>query len=224
MKISFFICSLFLLNFSSFAQYIVTLKNEDGYLKNANGSLIEKTTAFVEEGASSVPENNCVAALKTRDGKVYNNVDGRIDLKTDGFIYTFNQQDFRCLLPIEQITFDSCDAAWSGAIFKTGYPSIDKQNERSPYQVLLQGKATLLKHYALKWQDLTPFNSTNTTRVYTRSEQYYLYLDGKMAKLEKNRDNLASLLDGSAGYISKNKLNPKKDDDLINVVAYYNSL
>ncbi|MCW3109587.1 MAG: hypothetical protein JWQ09_4093 [Segetibacter sp.] len=224
MKLTFFICCLFLLSFSSFAQYIVTLKNEDGYLKNADGSLIQKTTTFIEEGSSSLPQKNCLVVLKTRDGKAYNNVNGRIDLQTGGFIFTVKEQDFICALQVDQITFDSCDAALSGAIFKTGYPPVDKQNDKSLYQVLSQGKATLLKHYAVTWQDITLFNTTNTTRVYKQMEQYYLYLNGKMFRLEKNKDNLPGLLGSSKDYISKNKLNLKKEEDAAKLIDYYNSL
>jgi len=224
MKEAFFICCMFLVNYSSFGQYIVTLKNEDGYLKNADGSLIQKTTTFIEEGSNSLPEKNCVVVLKTRDGKVYNNVKGRIDLQTEGFIYLAKEQELMCALPIEQIVFDSCDSALEGAIFKTGYPPIDKQNDKSLYRVLSQGKATLLKHYAVKWQDITPFYNTNTTRIYTQMQQYYLFLNGKIFSLKKNKDNLRQLLDSPKEYITKNKLNLKEEEDAIKLVAYYNSL
>jgi len=69
------------------------------------------------------------------------------------FIFTLKEQELLCTLPVAQIVFDSCEALLKGAIFKTGYPSIDKQNDKSFYQLLSAGKATLLKHYSITWQD-----------------------------------------------------------------------
>jgi hypothetical protein len=224
MKRLLLICFLFSPGFSSSAQYIKTLHNEDGYLQKADGSLVQKLTSFTEEGSSSLPEKNCLVVLKTKNGKVYNKVNGRIDLPNEGFIFSVNQQEFMCSLALDEIVFDSCDATLSGAVFKTGYPSIDKQNEKSFYQILSQGKATLLKHYAVKWQDLIPFNNTNTTRKYTQVQQYYLFLNGKMTRLEKNKDNLPALLGSLKEYIVRNNLNLKKDEDAAEVVDYYNSL
>jgi hypothetical protein len=224
MKIFFFTCCLLVLCFSSFAQYIATLHNEDGYLKNADGSLIQKVTMLIEEGSTSIPEKNCEIVLKARNGKVYKKVNGRIDLKTGGLIFAANEQELMFALPIEKIIFDSCDAAVAGAVFKTGYPSTDKNNDKSLYQVLSEGKATLLKHHTLNWQDIIPFNTTNTTRIYTQVQQYYLYFTGKMFKLEKNKDKLVQLLPASNDYIIKNKLNLKKEEDAIKLVDYYNSL
>jgi hypothetical protein len=224
MKFACFICCLFFLSFSSIAQSMETLTNEDGFLKNADGSFIQKTTTFNEEGFSSLPQKNCVVILKTKGGKVFNKVNGRIDLLTEGLIFTVREQDMMCALPIEQLLFDSCDAALSGALFKTGYPAVDKQTEKSLYQVLSQGKATLLKHYSVKFQDITPFNNTNTTRTYTQMQHYYLFLNGKMVSLEKNNTNLPELISSAKDYLSANKLNLKKEADVTKLVDYYNSL
>jgi hypothetical protein len=116
------------------------------------------------------------------------------------FIFTLKEQELLCTLPVAQIVFDSCEALLKGAIFKTGYPSIDKQNDKSFYQLLSAGKATLLKHYSITWQDRTAFNTNNTTRIYKRLEQYYLYLKGQMFRLEKNKSNLPQLLATTADY------------------------
>ncbi|MDQ3683715.1 MAG: hypothetical protein M3352_11700 [Bacteroidota bacterium] len=208
----------------SFSQSIETKVNEDFYLKEQDGTFVQRKTSFTEVGSTTLPEKNCLVLVKTRDGKVYNRVKGRIDLLTNGFIYTVKGQDLICAIPISQIIFDSYDATWSGAIFKNGYPFINKQNDKSFYQVLSEGKATLLKYYAIQWFDDKPYNTTNITRIYTKVELYYLYLNGEIFKLEKNNGNLLKLLAATANYISTQKLNLKKEEDVIKLVAYYNSL
>lgn len=224
MKRTLFVFLIILFSFSSFSQYIETKKNEDFYLKEQDGTFVQRRTSFTEEGPTTLPEKNCLVFFKTKDGKIYNRVRGRIDLLTNGFIYTLKEQDFMCTMPIEQIVFDSCDATLNGATFKNGYPPINKQNNKSFYQLLSEGKATLLKYHAIQWFDDKPYNTTNITRIYTRLEQYYLYLNGQMFKLEKNKRNLPKLLDIPANHISEQKLNLKKEEDAIKLVAYYNSL
>ncbi|MDB5231796.1 MAG: hypothetical protein JWN76_2601 [Chitinophagaceae bacterium] len=217
-----------LLALSSFsqgvAQTITRDQNQPFNLGLLDGTVI-KRTAFTEEGSTSLPVNNCIVIIKTANGKVYDHVNGRIDLLTNRLIFTINGQDLIFVSPIQQIFFDSCyDAALSGAIFKSGYPSINKQNSGSLYQVLTDGKATLLKYYSVQWHDDKPFNTNNTTRIYKTTEQYYLYLNGQMFILEKNKRNLSKLLSIPADYISKQKLNLKKEENVIKLVAYYNLL
>lgn len=224
MKKAIFIFSIFSSHLYSFAQYIVTKTNEDFLLSYDNGSLVIKNTRFTEVGNTSLPERNCKVVLKARDGKTYNHVNGRIDLLTGKFIFTVNEQDFICTVPAQQIVFDSCDSLLHGAIFKNDYPFIDKQTDKSFYQLLVEGKATLLKHYEINWQDATPYNSTNITRTYTRSVKYYLYLNKKMYEIKKNNRNLPKLLAIHSDYIFKKKIDLKKQQDVIQLVTYYNSL
>jgi hypothetical protein len=219
-----FVLLAVLLSLTSSSQYIVNKVNEDFVLSYDNGSLVIKNTSFTREGYTSMPETNCKVALITKGGKAYSGVYGRIDLLTGKFIFTINEQDLICVLPVEQIVFDSCNTALNGAIFKNGYPPIDKQNDKIFYQLLGEGKATLLKHYELKWQDEIPYNSTNTTRIYKRSEKYYLYLNSKMYAIEKKQRNLLKLLAISERDIDTKKLNLKKEQDIIQLVAYYNML
>jgi hypothetical protein len=189
-----------------------------------DGTLIKRTT-FNEEGSTTLPANNCITTLKTKNGRVYNHVNGRIDLLTNHYIFTVNGQDLMFVLPVQQINFDSCyDSILSGAIFKNGYPSINKQDSGTLYQVLSEGKGSLLKYYAIQWHDDKPFNTNNTTRIYKTIEHYYLYMDRQMFRLEKNKKNLAKLLAIPEDYISKQNLNLKKEEDAIKLVRFYNSL
>lgn len=224
MKKLFFIIFIFFLRISLFAQTIVVKKNEDFLLSYDDGSLVIKNTGFTEEGYTSIPEKNCKVALKGKDGKMYNHVYGRIDLLTGKFIYTINAKDFICTVPLEQIKFDSCNTVLNGAVFKTGFPSVDHQTEKTFYQLLADGKAIFLKYYQINWHDEMPYNSTNITRIYKQSVKYYLYIHNRMYKVEKNYRNLPKMLAIPDGYLSKNKFKLIKEGDAIQLIAYYNSL
>ena len=219
-KVKFLICCIFLFHYSSSAQDPIAWKKQ---IKNADGTEIEKSK-FNEEGSKSLPETSCLFALKTRDGKVYNKVRGRIDLQLESFIFSLDNQEFKCILPLVEIIVDSCNSTLSGSVFRTGFPAIDKQKENSIYQVLSKGKAILLKHYSISWQDLTPYNSANTTRVYSQLQQYYLFFNGKMFSLDKNKKDIVNISSTTKSFISRNKLNLKKEEDLVKFITYYNSL
>jgi hypothetical protein len=203
-------------------QSIVRDQNQAFNIGLPDGTLIKRTT-FNEEGFTTLPANNCLATLKTNEGKIYDHVNGRIDLLLNRFIFTINGQDLMFVLPIQQITFDSCyNTALERALFKTGYPPVNMQNGKNFYQVLSEGKASLLKYYEIQWHDDKPFNTNNTTRIYKTIEKYYLYLNGQMFMLQKNKKNLEKLLPATTDYVRKEKLDVRKEEDAIKLVAYYN--
>ena len=224
MKNTLFVLLILFLSNSSLSQHIEIKVNEDFLLKDKDGSLVLRRTTLEEVGTSTIPEKNCLVNLTSKDGKRYNHINGRINLVTNNFIYTVKEQDFICAIPLEKIVFDSCGSKWNGTIFKSGYPPINKQNDKSFYQVLSEGKATLLKYHAIKWYDDKPFNTPNTTRVYTQSEQYYLYLNWIMYRLDKNFSNLPKLLNIPANQLNEQKPDLKKEQEAIKLIAYYNSL
>jgi hypothetical protein len=145
---------------------------------------------------------------------------------TNEFLYTLNEKEFICTLPVEQIDFDGCENDVTSARFKSGFPAIDNETQNSFYQVLAEGKASLLKKYSITWRDDKPYNSGTTTRIFTAREILYLNINGSMFKLDKNNSNLATILSSKMvnAYLAKEKRNLKKDDEVIRLIEYYNSL
>src|SRR6187431_560045 len=85
-----------LLTLASFSQgvvqNIVRDPNQAFNIGLPDGTIIKRTT-FNEEGFTTLPVNNCTATLKTKQGKVYNHVNGRIDLLTNRYIFRLNDQE-----------------------------------------------------------------------------------------------------------------------------------
>ena len=224
MKKACILLHLLSIQFFSEAQFLVTKVNEDFYLQYDDGKLVTRLTNFTEEGVTSIPQKNCKASLTVASGGIYKDVYGRLDLITGNFIFTLKDKDMYCALPLIQIVFDSCSSSWNGAIFKNGYPAIEKQTGANFYQILNEGKATLLKYHQVKWRDEVPYNSTNTTRFYEQSVRYYLFFNRRMFKLEKNHQNLPALLGVSVHQLSTKKLDLKKEQDMVELIGYYNAL
>lgn len=223
MKKLFFITSLLGLALESSSQLMNLKINEDQYIRYADGGHVRKTVLFEVEGTSTIPEINCLATLKTKTGKTYTGIRGRIDQVSGKFIFHDGKEEFLTLEPLAIVTFDSCISAFSGAVFKSGFPPIDKQDERQLYRILVDGKASLVKYYRLQWQDIVPFNTTNTTRKFTTVEELYLYYDRRMTKILKNEKEILKVLEVSPEYLKNNKVDIKKEKDLVKLLNYVNA-
>ncbi|MDB5232284.1 MAG: hypothetical protein JWN76_3089 [Chitinophagaceae bacterium] len=175
---------------------------------------------------SFLPEFICTASLKTTDGAVFKSVNGHIDLISNNFIITTKEEDYVCTLPVLQIVFDSCDAKLQGAVFESGYPAIYQQTSKSFYRVLAAGKATLLKYYSFTPPDANKGGYAIVSGNNPLIEEYYLYTDWHMYKLDKSKSKLTEIFTSPAvkEYMTTQKLKLRNEEDAIKLVAYYNSL
>jgi len=99
------------------------------------------------------------------------------------------------------------------------------------FQLLTEGKATLLVKYTVKLLDkesAKPFIEPKPARFDDPKKDYYLSINGAPAVLISNKKSLLELFgaekDKMESYISGNKLSIKKDDDMIKIVSRYNRL
>lgn len=96
-------------------------------------------------------------------------------------------------------------------------------------QVLQEGKIILLKHQGKAKTESKGFGvGITTTEFTTKPPAFYITKKTALIKIKKTED-LAALMGGRdwqlvADYISKKKLNLKKEEDIINVINYYNTL
>ncbi|MDB5230710.1 MAG: hypothetical protein JWN76_1515 [Chitinophagaceae bacterium] len=208
------------------AQQTAPATNENYFLTDAEGRLLTDKSPYKVEGTNTFPELNCNAIVKTKTGNLYKDIQGRIDLIKNEFIFSVGNKELICTLPVEEVLFDGCSNSADPVLFRTGYPSIDQQNAKTYYQVLCEGRISLLKNYKVAWRDDKPFNSGTITRIFTTREILYLYMDGKIFKLEKNRSNLVDILASlnAHSFIAREKLNLKNESDLVKLVKYCNTL
>ena len=115
-------------------------------------------------------------------------------------------------------------------IFKSGYPSIDKQNDNYYYQVFTEGNIELLakkfKYVTTEKNDLT---GETSKEFVDGGAVLYVYAYGIMQTLRPTKSFITSLLEEDKQqainrYISANKINFKKVPDLIKLFNYYDSI
>ncbi|PTS99952.1 hypothetical protein DBR11_11285 [Pedobacter sp. HMWF019] len=113
-------------------------------------------------------------------------------------------------------------------LFKNGYPPIDRYSALNYYEVLAEGKVTLLKKEVRIVSETIPYGSSAPVKSVANAQLYYLYTNDTMTQIKKDKKSMGNLLKGNdfnlTKYISDNNLNIKNDEDLVKIINYYNSI
>jgi hypothetical protein len=172
------------------------------------------------------------ANILLTSGRVFANVKMRIDLAAQqAFIITSNGIEANMGGGmVKEITY--ADTTVNDGIisykFQTGFPAIDKQTKNNFYLVLVEGRCNFLKLILKKVTERRNDFVNGTIVDYETYEDYYFFAKGVMKRIKKDKDFiLAELSDKQAEvnqYILSNKINLRNQEQLVKLVAYYNSL
>jgi len=77
----------------------------------------------------------------------------------------------------------------------------------------------------LKEEEVATYGASKSRSKFVNKTKYYIFKDGKMNEVTRNNKKLVDHLKSARlkSYIKKNKLNLKKDEDLVKALAYYES-
>jgi hypothetical protein len=172
-----------------------------------------------------------LAKITLKDGRVYNDVKTRINLLEQevNFIASNGQEGYLGKGMASEIAYiDGKEGAQNVKIFQCGFPPIDNQNRISFYQILLNGKTSLLKSVYKTIQERNNDLSGERFKEFATYENTYLLKNGTMVRIKKDKASLLAMLqdkkEAIAKYIEDQKLNLKNEAHLIDLVKYYNSL
>jgi hypothetical protein len=172
-----------------------------------------------------------LAKITLKDGRVYNDVKTRINLLEHevNFIASNGQEGFLGKGMASEITYiDSKTTSQNVKVFQCGFPPIDNQNRISFYQILFNGKTSLLKSVYKTIQERNNDLSGERFKEFATYENMYLLKDGVMTRIKKDKSSLLVLFQDQNQAIKKfiedQKLNLKNEAHLIDLVKYYNTL
>ena len=233
MKILFVCLSFLFVTFSHAQRNSISTTSKWGqqiFLSDVNGQ------AFVNiyEGINgSVYDQTAyqLAKITLKDGRVYYDVKARINLLEHevNFIASNGQEGFLGKGMASEITYqDNSGSNLEAKVFQCGFPPIDNQNRISFYQILLNGKTSLLKSVYKSIQERNNDMSGERFKEFATYENMYLLKEGTMVRIKKDKSNLITLLQDQnqsiKKYIDDQKLNLKNEVHLIALVKYYNTL
>jgi hypothetical protein len=172
-----------------------------------------------------------LAKITLKDGRVYNDVKTRINLLEQevNFIASNGQEGFLGKGMASEIAYiDTKTETQNVKVFQCGFPPIDNQNRISLYQILLNGKTSLLKSVYKSIQERNNDMSGERYKEFATYENMYLLKDGVMSRIKKDKSSLLAMFQDQnqaiKKYIEDQKLNLKNEAHLIDLVKYYNSL
>lgn len=172
-----------------------------------------------------------LARITLKDGRVYNDVKTRINLLEQevNFIASNGQEGYLGKGMASEIAYiDGKDATQNVKIFQCGFPPIDNQNRISFYQILFNGKTSLLKSVYKSIQERNNDMSGERFKEFATYENIYLLKEGTMSRIKKDKSSVLAMFqdkkEAISKYIEDQKLNLKNEAHLIALVQYYNTL
>ncbi|SJZ80946.1 hypothetical protein [Sediminibacterium ginsengisoli] len=231
MKKLFFSVCMLCAALSMNAQMQTSTPSNTSLLVEANGSPHKAKPRANVDGTPYYNDDYCSATLYGADGKPYAAIPARLNLQENLVIFKRGDAELTPSFMVKKIEFGQCDGKKSNAVFESGFPAIGVQNEGSFYQVLDDGKTKFLKYIQIV-ETATQNNGLNpsaATLTLQRNETFYVYSPAKgMVKVGKSADDLLNALadrrDQVASYISSNKFKLKKEDEMVKVINFYNTL
>lgn len=202
-------------------QFIIVDKNGGSFHSYYEG--IEGNPFFIENFRPSI--------IKLVSGLEFNNVIARLDLYKQIVHIKLNGDTVKMVLPgniTEIIFYDTVQSLPNEYKFQTGYPEIDNLNRNNFYQVLLDGKVTLLKSSIKKINKTKNEMSGEISSQFDTYEDHYLYVKYEMKRVKKDKAYILNMLADKRNeleaYITAQKMNFKSMDSIKKLIDYYNSL
>ncbi|MGN7987412.1 hypothetical protein ACTJKC_08730 [Pedobacter sp. 22226] len=168
-------------------------------------------------------------SVKLSNDSLYKGMNLMYDLSNDRLIFKADNdlpQLFK--LAVKEFTITSSENGGASKKFKSGYPSIDGGNEKTFYEILSEGKITLLKRVQMKRVDEREAGMLYSVKKMKPVDTYFIEKAGKLEKIKRERSAIYPLLSQNKAevdsYISSNKLNIKKDSDLSVLFDHFNTL
>jgi len=221
-----FITTLALLTFlsTSFvnAQEFFRLKESIGMpLRSRNYVNLKGSPYFVNDWSKGV--------IKQSNGQSIKDIEVKYDQLQDELIFKdVNGQELGFAVPVIEFKIDYVvNGLAKSSLFRNGFEPFRGSTELSYYEVLYNGQLKLAKKNAKRVEEYREYNSATITKSIIERTKYYYYTANKLFEFNADNKSIMAAFGESATplleYIKENKLNLKKEEDLIKVFSFYST-
>jgi hypothetical protein len=195
-----------------------------------NGQLVKETDHSGIEGSPFFNDDWATGLVTLADGRTFKDMSLKYNVYTDEVYFKDQGGETRAFSnPVSEFKIISTENGNSGSKdFKSGYTIIPGYTAKSFFQVLSEGTVQLLKKYRRVVSETTGIDLGTVTKKFTDKESYYMIISGTATLVKKDKKAILTLLNNKQteleAYIKAHKLDLKNDDDLANLVNYYNSI
>lgn len=229
MKPALILIATLLLSFNSLnAQTMLNgLMDNFRFKKITEGTYFRNSLTLAEvEGTPFLNDEFLPGKITANDGSVYTDIPLRYNGYTDDLEFQKDKDNYN-IDPKSMVK----RAEFGGSTFCfMKYYEGPKLSEHF-FEILTEGKATLLVKYTIKFLDkeqVKAYADPKPARFDMPVKDHYLSIDGAPAKLITNKKALLGMFgdksDEMQSYMSKNKVSAKGDDALTKIIVHYNSL
>jgi hypothetical protein len=195
-------------------------------LKDSQGMRVNVKSYGDMKGDPYLTKDWSTASVKLQNGQTYEGVNVRYDLLEDQLTFkTAEGSELAFATPVSEfkITYDEKGSPVT-KVFRSGFKGT---TDNSFYEVLHDGNVKVLKKHGKQIETVQEYNSPPTKSITDRIKYFYV-LNNELVELKKDTKSLGVVFGSKSAevekYIKENKLNVKKDEDLVKAFAYFSTL
>lgn len=179
---------------------------------------INGTPFFIEEWLPGV--------MYMKDGARANKFKLRFDAYNNELLFLNGNDPLVVVNPMSG--FDITNFSGTTFRFRCGFPAIDKNTDKTFYQLIEEGSAaSLLKLVKKNILTIEEYNKANGTKEFNLTETYFIVKpNGTIIKIKKDKSGILGALsdagNGLSNWVEKNRLRCKTEEELMAVVKAYN--
>jgi hypothetical protein len=195
------------------------------YIMSINGKPWEEIKYTDIEGIPYLTEDWNLGTVKFRNDTYAKDMLLRFDLYNNKLYFKRNDTEYSFVLPVREFRI-SYKKNGDTSVFRSGYSSIDKNNEETFYEVLVDGKFQLLNYFSKIMQEYTSYNEPPKKRFATKSQLIARLPDGNLVKIKNDKDDIIASMpqyaDAARKIIDDNKLKLRTDEQVIHFFTLLN--
>lgn len=201
-----------------------------GFSSYPDGNPVREITYADVEGTALLFANWMPGEAITMQNKAYKNLQLNYNVLDNKLYYLGkDNQAMIFVTPIKEFKIlETVSNQPINHLYRNGFPAISNIIPTSFYNVLTDGKVIFLKKEIKQIVEFKPYNSSVTTKKITSNALYFIYFKDTMMALKKEKAFFETLLEDKKeslnDFLANNKINFKKEADLIKLITYYNSL
>jgi hypothetical protein len=174
-------------------------------------------------GSPFLSDNWATGSVKMTSGIMYEGMQLMYDQLEDQLLFR-NQAGQTQLFADPVLEFSILER-----VFRKGYTPVDGAAPTAFYEVLADGRTQLLKRTSKKVFEDLPYGSSTKVKTIQENDNYYISQSGSvLIKIKKDKKTLLAVLDDQKpkleAYTKSERLDLKKEADMVKLLAYYNTL
>jgi hypothetical protein len=196
------------------------------FIEDINGRPFSAKNAEDIEGTPFLLPDWNWGAVKFKNGRFAKDLSLRFNVYNNQLYFQKGESQLEFVTPVHEFMIGyKKDADSMAVVYRNGYPATEKTTPETFLELLADGQYQLLKHHNKQIRTYKPYNASER-KQFADSEQLYLFADGNMIKLRKDKDAILKAIPQHAATIeaiaSEKKLKVKSEEDMARLIAALN--